>query len=492
MLAIIANDFAQEGGNYIRVFPIKYSADRSYDLFSFFVPNARSTFFADTPIKIVGVNAPMKLGDESALSPDRQAFVGYSVLALAAYATLRQGKRARVWLFTAILFALFALGPALHIFGRDTNIPLPYLALHQIPIVNHIRIPMRYGIVVMFALAMLAAIAINDLQKRIVAVSDQRSAIRIAVSRFAFLLLPFLILLEYAALPYPIQPITIPRVYNDIARVPGDFIILEIPTFNWRYAATTEMYQAIHGKRILRAYTNRIAPGVAEYFGTRGIPIVVRSLRVLEGAEKGELTADEIAEDKRARDDIVRFYDLRYAVVHREFLNPDQARAIDTYLRDVFAARVIADERDTVAYEIPRPVNVSDKTLIDLRELVGQMYAGRGWQFEYPQANWQGQWNLVWTRGAQSEIYFVAPPSTPLRSAQDARLLTINARAESPQRVGVWLNDARVGEIALTDAWQDHRVVLPARAVKMGMNRVRLEYGAELEETIGATTIVIE
>ena len=536
MLALLANDFAAEGGNYIRVFPIKYSVDRSYDLLSFFVPNARSTLYADAALKIVGVNAAMDASDTGALSPDRQAFVGYIVLALAAYATLRQwndaasrGKAnkqhfqtftrdatssARFWFFAALLFALFALGPSLHIFGRDTNIPLPYLALHEIPIVNHIRIPMRYGIVVMFALAMLTAIAINDLQKR---VTRHASRITHHALRFTLLLVPFLILLEFAALPYPTQPITIPLVYTDIARIPGDFTVLEIPTFNWRYAAMTEMYQAIHGKRILRAYTNRIAPGVAEYFGTRGIPIVVRSLRVLEGAEQGVLTPDEIAEDRRARDDIVRFFDLRYAILHRAFLTPENARALDAYLRDVLGARVIANEGDILAYEIPLAASAPDKVLIDLRESIGQMYAGRGWQFEYPQANWQGKFNYVWTRGAESEIYFVidamslrgahperseaeskdgamkqSPNSQAEIASQKSLAMTLHARAESPQRVVVWLNNERVGEITLTDAWQDYRVVLPVRALEAGMNRVRLEYGAELEETIGVTTITIQ
>ena len=482
LLGMLAKDFAAEGGNYIRVFPISYSAERSYDLLSFCVPNARSTFFPGTPLKIAGVNAPAKPGDESARSPDHQAFVGYLALALAAYATVRQWKRARFWFFAATLFGLFALGPSLHIFGRDLNIPLPYLALHEIPIVNHIRIPMRYGILVMLALAILAALAIYDLQKRI---THHASRIPLYVLRFALFLLPFLILLEYAALPYPIQRVDIPRVYSDLARVPGDFTVLEIPTFNWRFAALTEMYQAIHGKRILRAYTNRIAPGVAEYFGTRGIPIVVRSLRVLEGAEKGELTADEIAEDKWARDEVVRFYDLRYAVVHPDLLKPAEATAIDAYLRDVLKAHVISDQGTAVAYAIPRAAAASDKVWIDLRENIGQMYAGRGWQFEYPQANWQGKFNYVWTRGAQSEIYFVADRAM-------ARVMKFNARAESPQRVTVWLNDTRVGEITLTDVWQDRHVDLPAHALQAGMNRVRLEYGTALEETIGVTTITIE
>lgn len=492
MLAILADDFAREGGNYIRVFPLRYSAERSYDLLAFFVPNAYSTLYADAPLKIAGVNAPMRPNDTSARSPDRQVFVGYVVLALATYAAWRVWRHARVWLFIAIVFALFALGPSLRIGGQDTTIPLPYLALHQIPILNHIRIPMRYGIVVMFALAILVGIAINDLHRR--SALRPLDSLRMLPSRFILwnavfrrtilAFVPLLILLEYAVFPYPIQRIEIPRVYEQIARAPGAFTILEIPTFNWRHAAMTEMYQPIHRKRILRAYTNRIAPGLAEYFGTRGIPIVVRSLRMLEGAQKEVLTEEEIAEDKLVRDAVVHFYDLRYAVLHRDLLPPERARALDAYLREVLHARVIFDEGNTRAYEIPR-ATVSDRVQIDLRELSGQMYVGRGWQFEYPPANWQGAFNFVWTRGTYSEIYFVA-------NAVRERALTLHARAESPQRVGIVVNDVRIGEMTLTETWQNYRVVLPASLVRAGMNRVRLEYGASLVETIGVTTITIE
>jgi hypothetical protein len=494
MLAILADDFAREGGNYIRVFPLRYSAERSYDLLAFFVPNAYSTLYANAPLKIAGINAPMRPNDGSPFSPDRQVFVGYVVLALAGYAAWRAWHRARVWFFIAILFVLFALGPSLRVLGHDITIPLPYLALHQIPIINHIRIPMRYGIVTMFALAILAGIALDDLYKRIVLRYTPNSELRIQSSEFGIrgsvlpkiilALIPILILLEYAVLPYPIQRIEIPRVYEQIARAPGDFTLLEIPTFNWRHAAMTEMYQPIHRQRILRAYTNRIAPGLAEYFGTRGIPIVVRSLRALEGAQKEALTDEEIAEDKRARDAVVQFYDLRYAILHRDLLPVERARTLEAYLREALDARVLADEGAVVAYEIPR-ATVPDRVHIDLRELLGQMYVGRGWQFEYPQANWQGEFNFVWTRGAYSEIYFVlAEPR--------AYTMSLHARAESPQRVGLVVNDARVGEIVLNEAWQVHRVTLPASAVRVGMNRVRLEYGASLSETIGVTTITIE
>ncbi len=489
MLGILADDFAREGGNYIRVFPLKYSADRSYDLLAFFVPNARSTAYANVPLQIAGINAPTKPSDVNALSPDRQVFFGYLTLALAAHAVFWKFRRAFFWALTALVFALFALGPTLHIAGADVNVPLPFLLLHEIPIVNHIRIPMRYGIVVVFALAVLAAIGVEDLRARIqkskIENQNSKSLFSLFVLGGGLWLCPILILIESAVLPYPLQPVPLPRAYEQIARVPGDFTVLEIPTFNWRFAAATEMYQAIHGKRILRAYTNRIAPGAAEYFGTRGTPIVVRSLRMLEGAEKGVLTPDEIAQDRRARDEVVRFYDLRYAVVHRAFLKPAEADALETYVRDVLNARVLLDEGETITYEIPRPPAEAFETRIDLRELTGQMYAGRGWQFEYPQANWDGKFNFVWARGAQAEIYFRADTVAD-------RALTLSARAETPLRVGVALNGERIGEIALTDVWQDQRVELPARALKPGMNRVALLFGTESDELVGVTTLRIE
>jgi hypothetical protein len=483
MLAILANDFAREGGNYIRVFPIKYSTDRSYDLLSYIAPHAQSALYANTPIKIAGVNAGTSANDTSALSPDRQAFIGYVALALALYATLARWRRARFWFLIAIIFALFGLGPSLHLFGRDVGVPLPFLALHEIPILNHIRIPMRYGVIVSFAIAMLGAIALQDLQRRITNY-ELRITHASHVLRFMLLLIPIFILLESAIFPYPTQAFPLPKIYEQIARAPGDFTILEIPTFNWRAAAAIEAYQPIHGKRILRAYTNRIAPGLAEYFGSRGTPIVMRSLRVLEGAEKGPLDATDLAEDRDARDQVLQFFDLRYAIVHREFLKPDDARAIDAYLRQVLNARVIDDAGLITTYQLPITAKAAT-TNIDLRENIGQLYAGRGWQFEYPKANWEGQFDFVWANGAQSEIYFLAENTR-------ARSMIIHAYAESPTRVTIALNAERIGEIALTNAWQDHSINLPAHALKSGMNRVELNFGAELRETIGVTTITIE
>jgi hypothetical protein len=355
---------------------------------------------------------------------------------------------------------------------------------------------MRYGIVVPLALALLGAIALNNLQAAIDNAKTQirtldvlslpvRRALGLRVAGLSLALVPAAILFEYAVFPFPTQPLTVPRIYDQIARVPGNLTVLEIPTFNWRGAAATEVYQAVHGKRILRAYTNRIAPGPAEYLAFRGTPIVVRSLRVLEGAEKGELAPEDIAEDKRVRDEVVRFFGLRYAIVHRQWLKSEEVGKIDFYLRDVLSAQPVFEDGETVAYELPPAADVPEETRIDLTENIGQMYAGRGWQFEYPPANWDGKFNFVWARGARSEIYFTAGQPAGMT-------VVLHAYAETRQRVRVSLNGQGVGEMELTPEWKDYVVTLPARTVVSGMNRIELLYGGDLKETIGMTRITIQ
>ncbi|NJN99929.1 MAG: hypothetical protein HC875_40400, partial [Anaerolineales bacterium] len=74
--------------------------------------------------------------------------------------------------------------------------------------------------------------------------------------------LPFLAILlicfEFLAIPYPISKIDTPQFYFDLAQQPGDFTIAELP-MNWD-RPTPMLYQTVHGKRLLTAYTSRDNP----------------------------------------------------------------------------------------------------------------------------------------------------------------------------------------------------------------------------------------
>jgi hypothetical protein len=479
MILAMQNEFAIEGGNYIRVYPLKYSAARSYDVLTFVLPNARSSFYRALPMtpRVAGVNAAINVEGEGQLSPDRQAFPGYTALVLGIFTLVRRWRDARFWFFSALAFWIFALGPSLHIVGNDTGLPLPFLALHEIPIVNHIRIPMRYGVMVFFAWSVMVGVGTSAIRNSKFVIQNSKSPISNLQSPICNSLvfgIPILMLLEFAVLPFPVQPVPIPRVYEQIARVPGDFAVLEIPSFDWRDSARAEVYQTVHGKRILRAYTNRIAPDLADYFAYRQTPIVVRSLRVLEGVEAGTLTEDDLAEDRAAVRDVLRFYDLRFIVLHRDWMDVVRADAADKYVREVLNARAVFDENQVVGYEIPRAQTAPEAIRIDLGTNLAQMYLGRGWQIKVPPDE-QDDATVVWARGMRSEIYLPAVKSA-------APKLRGRVWSESAQRVGVRLNDALIGEINARGGWNEFEFAPPALAAQM--NRVKFGYAAPVEKML--------
>lgn len=429
MLGIVLNDFAIEGGNYIRVFPLQYSAERSYDALSYFLPNARSALYQKLPApRVENVNASAATPDESELSPDRQNFLGVTFLALALSGALYFRRHAFFWTLAALTFAVLSLGPLLHFAGVSANLPLPFALVNHVPLLNNIRIPMRYGLFVFLSAALLAG-----------------AGALVALRWRAWLFLPLvaLLLAETAVLPYPTLEFRAPRIYEKIARVPGDFAVLEIPSFYWRDAAQNEAYQVIHQKRILRAYTNRIAPDLADYFNLRQTPIVVRSLRILEGAEQGTLTASEIAQDRAMLNDTLAFFNLRYAILHRQQLPVERVTQLDEYLREVLGARIIDDDGAVWAYELPQTNFTAAARALDLASNANLMYLGRGWQTE-PLADADGSQGR-YASAARGELYL--PQS-------DASQVTLDIFSAAPAAsMQIQMHDAKLATIPLRQGW---------------------------------------
>lgn len=260
-----------------------------------------------------------------------------------------------------------------------------------------------------------------------------------------------MLLAESLALPYPTLEFRVPRIYERIAQTSDDVTVLEIPSFNWRYAAQNAAYQAIHQKRILRAYTNRIAPDLAEYFNLRQTPLVVRSLRILEGAEEGVLTDAEIAQDRAALDDTLAFFKLRYAILHRKQLPAERVAQIDAYLRAVMRARVLDDDGEVIAYELPRANFSAAARTLDLASNATLMYLGRGWQTE-PLADVDGSQGR-YAQAARAQIY--APPTNAAQWTLDL----YSAQANAPLQIQV--NAANASELELAQGWRSYTLTAP-------------------------------
>ncbi|MEP6774646.1 MAG: hypothetical protein ABJA50_03540, partial [Chloroflexota bacterium] len=83
---------------------------------------------------------------------ERDLFLGYAALAVAAWGVWRLRRNIRVlfWAFTAALMWLLSLGPVLQVLGKQeftsflVKIPMPYLLLYKLPLFSIMRTPARF------------------------------------------------------------------------------------------------------------------------------------------------------------------------------------------------------------------------------------------------------------------------------------------------------------------------------------------------------------
>ena len=172
-------------------------------------------------------------------------FSGLGVLSLSIYALIFLRKKVIFWLFTAVFFFVFSLGPRLQVLGKQiTPSFLPYQWLVSlIPPLQITRAPDRFFVMVTLALALLVVYAYIDIIQKISNIKLRKV--------FPFLLL-FIFLFEFMVLPYPITVASTPSFYTDLEA--GDYAIIEMP-FTLREKAM--YYQGIHEKKLVNGYTAR-------------------------------------------------------------------------------------------------------------------------------------------------------------------------------------------------------------------------------------------
>jgi hypothetical protein len=180
-------------------------------------------------------------------------------IGLGALLTLYAGTRhwaghtdTRVWVWTAVVFLAWALGPHLTVLGVKTGLWLPEVLLRYVPIVANARIPGRAMVMVYLAVSMLMAVTLA------------RAGIRRPLVR----LIGVIVLLDFLPVPVPLLEIDRPALYADLAAQPAG-AVLDLP-FGLRdgFGDTgaldhrTLYYQTLHGKPIAGGFVARMAPSL--------------------------------------------------------------------------------------------------------------------------------------------------------------------------------------------------------------------------------------
>lgn len=454
----------------------------SADLLGFVSPSALSTWAGlDWNAELVNV-----IQGKARFADVNTVFLGYATLALAFLGALAQRRAARVWIVGALVFALLALGPLLQINGVSTfdfdgvkvNVPLPFIILHYIPIVNANRVPNRFSIVLVLCLAVLVGYGVLWLT-RAAAEGRQQSAFRGRRSVVGGLLTAVtcaLLIADHLVVPLPLTDARVPSFYAQLAQDHDDYAILQLP-LGWRNSFGTlgaedtraQSYQTIHQKRILGGNTSRNAPFKFDYFAA--LPIV-SSLIAIEDYKT--VSAEQRDFDRTYADEFIRFFDIRYVVVQpavpgRHPYDDTRAAAMQ-YARDVLPLELISDADGALVYRVRQPSHVA-KLVVDFGEPGSRAYRGEGWDAEEEisgaRANWasarQARVFLPVGDGGAYQLTFAALPFTFPDAPPQTAIVVVNQTVRLPP-------------LTLTRGWNTYTLDVPSSALHRGLNELVLEF----------------
>lgn len=406
-------------------------------------------------------------------------FLGYVTLALAFLGLLAYRRRAAAWGWSALLFALFCLGPLLQVNGRsrfnldglEVTFPLPFALLHYIPIVRANRAPNRFSAVLMLALAVLAGYGAFYLLHRL---GRARRFVPIGLGA----LLAAGVLFEHLAWPLPLTDARVPRVYRQIAQEEGDFAILQLP-LGWRNSFGTlgaedtrvQYYQTVHGRPMLGGNISRNPPIKMDYFAR--LPLF-RALTDVEMYREPDAATDAAARAQAG--ELLALYRVRYVVMLPPV--PGRVPYADTWARVQEYARQILplEERPTYEADGVRVYRViwppRQETLrLDFGTEAVRAHQGEGW--DGPEEVYGV--SATWATAREARVFLTLPDTEPYR-------LTIRAAPFAypdglPQTMQALLNGHPLGPARpMTAGYQEYTFDAPAGWAREGLNVLTLRF----------------
>lgn len=408
-------------------------------------------------------------------------FVGYVTALVALVGAAVFFKNVRIWIAVVLGFAILAMGPLLHINGAsefdldglNVTFPLPFLAIHYIPLLRENRAPNRYSILVMLGVAILVAYGTYWLASR---VARGRRMERWAGSAVC-MLISGLLVFEHLALPLPMTDARPPTVYEQIRAEPGEFTILTLP-LGWRNsfgqlgAEDTRVmyYQTEHQKDLLGGNTSRNPPYLFEYFERAPI---LRSIIALETYQ--DVDDATIKHDQEVAGDVMSFLNVRYLVIHpsipgRPPYSDTRERTLE-YLQQVLPlGDKIYDQGGVMAYRVNAPA-IKFPVNIDFGTDSADLYKGEGWLADEAIADASGNWathqdaRLMLSLGEKRDYQLVL------------RALPFAYPDHPPQWFQITFNALVLARTPMREGWNEYAVTLPGEAVRTGINNLTFDFG---------------
>ena len=309
------------------------SSPPGVDLLSFLAPNPNHPLAPDA---LKAAAAGLEGGYVEQVAS--LSWIGALVLVAAwRFAAFRPG---RFWPWLTAVFALMSMGPFLHMAGLKTYIPGPWALLRYVPLVGAARMPGRMSVVVSMGFCVLFAMALVALTRRY---PQRRTLLLSAVG--------VLLIAELLPAPRTLFSVDVPRVYQTVAADPRPVRVLTLPTGVrdgvapiGNFDASTQFYQAFHGKGLVGGYLSRVSARRKEAY--RRLPVMGALLDMSEGRTLSPAQIDRAVE---GADAFLKSTNLGYVIMNERTVSAD----LRTFASNVLRLTKIAEADGYILY-VPR------------------------------------------------------------------------------------------------------------------------------------------
>jgi hypothetical protein len=484
LLAAMLPDMRAEGDFWVQ--GSGFAEDFSADLAGLLVPTMRHPFFG----KLVSHTGVQNF------SKGQHIYLGVTLLILAAVGTVVGARRDAprylrsrtwFWLMAALFFAWLTLGPSVHINGTDTGIPGPFRILQSLPFFKGNRYPSRYSIMLVLSLAMLSAMGINSMWRKVKGNGTARSqdqgsgGRRWALSSALCLLLAALFMFEHLAVPLPQSDMTVPKPYAVIGAEPGEFALLDIPVA-WRNGFRItgpihpgfmfgQFYQTVHTRPMLQGNTSRNPEFKFQYFTQAPI---INSILALETGH--QLPSERWDADRLIAGDVLRFFGIRYIVVRPgpgtdPFVTPE---ATQSYIERVMPVEMVHSDPALTLYRVKLPP-LPEAVEVGPSGPLASIYFGEGWGVLTDQAMDEAN-RSIWAQRQKAKLFVPLDGEAQHVMVRLFVPQTGRSEPEPGQHLTIDIGGWQSASLPLRPGWGEYRLILPAEVVQTGLNQIQFHF----------------
>ncbi len=297
--------------------------------------------------------------------------IGYTVILmtlLGAY-SYRKEKFNQFAIFCFILFFVLSLGPVLHVFGQiyfteeNLTIMLPGIICKYIPVLNMIRVPSRYDIMIMFSISLISGYGLKYLFEKVTNTNKDKVILCCLIS--------CLILFEFMAV-LPTQDIKeTPDFYYTIGEN-GSGSIIEVPIIRSPLdspGGPTMMYyyeyQKVHSQPIIGGYFNRINVVYADFINQDPI------LKPFFNAPTKDITKDPDFNPSY----LINNYDVSHVIIHEDFLTKEEIASYRKYLGNEYIYDNSVTSDKLIIYDLNK-ISTKPTSYVPLSINLGERWHG--------------------------------------------------------------------------------------------------------------------